>query len=68
MRTVADHRFLVDDVSMTDGDVPRLSGHRQVTDAHLLALARRHNGHVVTFDRGLDTLAQGRDVEVLTVL
>ena len=68
MRTVAYHRFLVDDVSITDGDVPRLSGHRQVTDAHLLALARRNAAHVVTFDAGLNTLGQGRDVEVLSVL
>jgi len=52
MRTVADHRFLIDDVSITDRDVPRLSGHRQVTDAHLLALARRHHARVVTFDPG----------------
>jgi hypothetical protein len=34
-------RFLVDDVSIADGDVPTLVGHRQVSDAHLLTLARR---------------------------
>jgi toxin-antitoxin system PIN domain toxin len=68
MRTVADHRFLVDDVSITDPDVPRLSGHRQVTDAHLLTLARRHEARLITFDAGLNSLAQGRDVEVLTVI
>jgi toxin-antitoxin system PIN domain toxin len=68
MRAVADHRFLVDDVSITDGDVPHLSGHRQVTDGHLLTLARRHHARVVTFDAGLNSLAQGRDVEVLTVI
>ena len=68
MRTVAEHRFLVDDVSITDGDVPRLSGHRQVSDAHLLTLARRNDARVVTFDAGLKGLAQGRDVEVLTVI
>jgi toxin-antitoxin system PIN domain toxin len=68
MRNVAEHRFLVDDVSITDSDVPRLSGHRQVSDAHLLTLARRNDAHLVTFDAGLSSLAQGRDVEVLSVL
>jgi uncharacterized protein len=68
MRTVAGHQFLVDDVSITDEDVPRLSGHRHVTDAHLLTLARRHGARVVTFDQGLNKLAQSRDVEVLTVI
>ena len=32
---------LSDDVSMTDADLPPSAGHRQMTDAHLLALARR---------------------------
>jgi predicted nucleic acid-binding protein len=68
LRTAAGHRFLVDDVSITDGDVPRLWGHRQVSDAHLLTLARRQGAHVVTFDAGLNTLAGGRDVELLTVI
>ncbi len=68
MRNVAEHRFLVDDVSITDSDVPRLSGHRQVSDAHLLTLARRNDAQLVTFDAGLSSLAQGRDVEVLSVL
>jgi len=34
----------------------RLQGYRQLTDAYLLALARRHKGAVATFDRGLRTL------------
>lgn len=62
------HRFLVDDVSMTDEDVPAIVGHRQVTDAHLLTLARRRGLRVVTFDAGLAGLAQGRDVELLSLL
>ena len=68
MRAVADHQFLIDDVSITDGDIPSLSGHRQVTDAHLLTLARRRGARVVTFDGGLNSLAQGRDVELLTLI
>jgi predicted nucleic acid-binding protein len=67
-RTLDGHRFLVDDVSVTDADAPRMSGHRQVTDAHLLALARRGGMRLVTFDAGARTLAEGRDVELLTVL
>ena len=34
-----------------------LSGYRQVTDAHLLALAVRHDGRLVTFDRAVADLA-----------
>jgi predicted nucleic acid-binding protein len=34
-------------------------GHRQVTDAHLLALGRRHGGAVATLDRGLLALSKG---------
>ena len=68
MRQTAGHRFVVDDVSITDDDVPSIAGHRQVTDAHLLTLARRRAMRVVTFDRGLAALAGGRDVELLTAL
>jgi predicted nucleic acid-binding protein len=40
-------------------------GHRQVTDAYLVALARRHGGHVATLDAGLAAL-HGDDVLLLT--
>jgi len=65
LRNVGVHSFLADDVSLTDPDVPPLVGHRQVTDAHLLTLARRHGTSLVTFDAGIAALAGGRDVEVL---
>jgi len=68
LRSAGAHRFLLDDVSMTDADVPATAGHRQVTDAHLLTLGRRRGVQVVTFDAGLVALAGGRDVELLTVL
>ena len=68
LRRTPGHRFLSDDVSMVDADVPRASGHRQVTDAHLVTLARRHGVGMVTFDAGLAALAGHRDVELLTVL
>jgi predicted nucleic acid-binding protein len=66
LRDFGDHRFLVDDVSLTDRDVPPIAGHRQVTDVHLLTLARRHGTRLVTFDAGVAALDQGRDVELLT--
>jgi uncharacterized protein len=67
LRAAGSHRFLADDVSMTDRDVPPLVSHRQVSDAHLLTLARRHGVRLITFDRGLQTLG-GADVELLTAL
>lgn len=66
MRSVAGHRFLINDVSMTDADVPPLAGHRQVTDALLLAVARRNGMRVVTFDGGLAGLAAPGEVELLS--
>jgi uncharacterized protein len=68
LRAVGSHRFLADDVSITDADVPTIAGHRQVTDAHLLTVARRHGVALVTFDQALAALAGGRDVELLSVL
>lgn len=62
------HRFLADDVSMSDSDVPVVVGYRQVTDAHLLALARRCKVRLVTFDASILTMGNGNDVEVLTAL
>jgi toxin-antitoxin system PIN domain toxin len=68
LRSVNAHRFLSDDVSLTDDDVPPLAGHRQVTDAHLLVLARRRGARLLTFDAGIRRLADGRDVELLSLL
>lgn len=68
LRSIEGHVFLRDDVSLTDPDIPRLVGHRQVTDAHLLTLARRHEVRLVTFDPGIQGLADGRDVELLQTL
>jgi uncharacterized protein len=68
LRAVEGHRFLTDDVSMTDRDVPMIAGHRQVTDAHLLTIARRRGVRLVTFDHGLVALAGGNDVELLRAL
>jgi uncharacterized protein len=51
-----DHEFWADDVSLTDDalfNFDRIHGHNQITDAYLLALAVRHGGTLVTFDRAI---------------
>jgi len=68
LRAVEGHRFLVDDVSICDDDVAAIVGHRQVTDAHLLTLARRQGVALVTFDTALAVLAGGQGVELLAAL
>lgn len=68
LRDLDGHRFLVDDISIIDSDVPEAAGYRQVTDAHLLTLARRSGMRLVTFDAGISALADGRDVELLRAL
>ena len=55
-----DHQFWADDVSMLDEtvvDFSRLHGHRQVTDAYLLALAVRRGGVIASFDTALPVTA-----------
>ena len=68
LRGLDGHHFLSDDVSLSDSDVPAMTGHRQVTDAHLLALARRRGTRLVTLDAGVFALGGGRDVELLSGL
>jgi len=51
-----DHEFWADDVSLRDDahvDFSRVHGHQQVTDVYLLALAVKHKGCLVTFDRAV---------------
>ena len=51
------HRFLPDEVSLrTETDRLRglLQGHRQITDAYLVALCRKRGAASVTFDRKLE--------------
>jgi toxin-antitoxin system PIN domain toxin len=51
------HHFWPDDVSIADESVfdhARLKGHRQITDAYLLAIATRKRGRLVTFDASID--------------
>jgi toxin-antitoxin system PIN domain toxin len=45
---VGDHRFLVDDVSPVDEDVPKIVGHRRVTGAYLAGTkSAATGGHVI---------------------
>ena len=68
----SDHEFWPADMSMLgDGilDWTRVLGHRQVTDAYLLALAVHRNGRFVTLDRriALDAVkgARAENLETL---
>jgi predicted nucleic acid-binding protein len=60
IRALPGHVFWSDDVSPTDADARAfevLVGHRQVSDAHLLTLARKRGGTLVTLDRGVVELS-----------
>ena len=47
------HEFWPDDAPFTRRALRGVMGHRQVTDAYLAELARRHHGRLVTLDAGL---------------
>jgi hypothetical protein len=62
--------FLVDDSSLAAANVDTtgLAGHKQVTDWHLLNLASRHDGVLVTLDRRLArAVLPGDAVRVVTL-
>ena len=50
------HRFWPDDIDYLQVDWSGVLGHRQLTDAYLASLARRHGGRLATFDQGLAAL------------
>jgi toxin-antitoxin system PIN domain toxin len=58
------HEFWPDDVFYRDVPLRGVIGHRQVTDAYLVELARKHNGKLATFDKGLAAL-HGDAVQVV---
>ncbi len=70
-RNLDGHTFWSDDVSLAvcaEIDTARITGYRQLTDAHLLALAIRRGGRLVTFDAAVVELAPPGDaVQVLTL-
>jgi uncharacterized protein len=70
IRSLPGHAFWPDSISAADAealDASRLTGHAQVTDSYLLALARAHRGRLATLDHKLATtaVAQGSDFLVL---
>jgi uncharacterized protein len=55
-----DHRFWPDAVSLLDErlfDLSVVASHRSLTDIYLLGLAKKMNGRLVTFDRGIPVKA-----------
>lgn len=66
------HEFWPDDLSLLDpqvADAARIHGPRQLTDLYLLALAVRHDGRFVTFDRSiaLEAIRGARADHLLTL-
>ena len=54
--TATQAKFYPNDLSYTKADFSRVFGHRQVTDAYLVSLAKSHNLTLVTLDRPLAAL------------
>jgi toxin-antitoxin system PIN domain toxin len=53
------HDFWPDDIQLCDALAGKLlTGHRQVTDAYLLALATAHGGVLASLDRGVAVLGR----------
>lgn len=46
------HEQWLDELTYVEVDLAHVLGHRQVTDAYLAQLARRHGGRVATLDQG----------------
>jgi uncharacterized protein len=67
-----DHVFWPDDISLLDEqliDRSRILGPKQLTDIYLLALAVKHGGRLVTFDRAIPAAAvRGARPEHLVVI
>jgi toxin-antitoxin system PIN domain toxin len=58
------HIFWPDSLGYAELPARGIQGHRQVTDAYLVGLARHHRGLLATFDRGLAAL-HSRAVELV---
>jgi uncharacterized protein len=71
IRELPGHKFLPDDLEgvVGKGFMPseRIVTYRQVTDGHLLALARRHKARLATIDRGVAGLAGAGTSDVIIV-
>jgi uncharacterized protein len=65
VRALPSCEFWPDDLSYTKADLSHVVGHRQVTDAYLVDLARHHRGaSLATFDKGLAMVDPSRVVMV----
>jgi toxin-antitoxin system PIN domain toxin len=53
------HEFWPDDVSYLEMPTRGILGHRQVTDAYLVLLARKHGASLATMDEGLAAIHPG---------
>lgn len=66
------HEFWAYDISLLDENFitwQRITGHRQITDAYLLAIAVQHHGRFVTFDARLTcNLVKNASLENLLIL
>jgi len=59
------HVFWPDEIAYQSSTLAGVIGHRQVTDAYLVHLARHFGGALVTLDRGLVALHGGPDVVLI---
>lgn len=53
VHAVPGHEFWADSLSYGEAEMGQVRGHRQVTDAYLLSLARSHEAVLATMDEGL---------------
>jgi len=65
---VAEHEFWGDSISVPEAmeRIPTaLTGHQQITDAYLVALAMQNRGKLATLDRGIREWAPAGSVELI---
>jgi predicted nucleic acid-binding protein len=70
MTALDGHQFWADDLSGVTGgfrDTTLVRSHRDVTDAHLLALAEARGRAVVTFDTRMTRLLGNRDPGLIAI-
>ena len=63
IKSMPEYEFWTDDLSATAalGHGQGIMGYRQITDAYLLALARKRGGVLATLDRGVLSLSRGSE-------
>jgi uncharacterized protein len=62
------HQFWPDSISLPEAVEmvqQTIKGHKQITDAYLVALALKHKGKLATLDRGILKFAPAKAVEVI---